>query len=421
MPTFVTVLALVLVACHSSSPAVAPTPVITNQAPPPPPPQKLDLDSIDILARTETSSPVLVKHVLVGWAMAVEEAGPTPDPRAQKRSQADAAKLAEEIAAQLRAKPSRIDALVKEHGEDPGALSGDPYEIKTDSSFIPEFKNLALRLRLDEVGLVKTRYGYHVMIRVAPPPPDPIESADILARPAGTNPVEVQHILVGWAGLATTRDPRAKARTKADADALATEVLAKVRAGGDMAALMKQYSEDPASADSGKTYPVEPDSPYVEPFRNLSLRLNVGEAGLVKTAFGWHIVKRVPPPPPDPLESAAILARAPVTEKAEVKHILLGWTEAHAADPRGEQRTRAQLEKLLAATLKRVARKGAKFEAVMAELSEDPGSAKSGVAYTATPGSGLVKPFLQMSLRLEVGEVGVVRTDFGMHIIKRVE
>ena len=72
-------------------------------------------------------------------------------------------------------------------------------------------------------------------------------------------------------------------------------------------------------------------------------------------------------------------------------------------------------------TLKRLAKKGVTFEAVMAELSEDPGSAKNGQSYEVTPEAGLVKPFLIMSLRLNVGELGVVRTEFGMHIIKRVE
>ena len=30
----------------------------------------------------------------------------------------------------------------------------------------------------------------------------------------------------------------------------------------------------------------------VEPFKDLSLRLKVGEAGIVKSPFGWHVIKR---------------------------------------------------------------------------------------------------------------------------------
>jgi hypothetical protein len=33
----------------------------------------------------------------------------------------------------------------------------------------------------------------------------------------------------------------------------------------------------------------------------------------------------------------------------------------------------------------------------------------------------MVKPFLAMSLRLQVDEIGIVKTEYGIHIIKRVE
>jgi peptidyl-prolyl cis-trans isomerase D len=134
-------------------------------------------------------------------------------------------------------------------------------------------------------------------------------------------------------------------------------------------------------------------------------------------------MKRVPPPPPpppDPLDSADILKRKPETDKAKVKHILLGWTEVHASDDRGKNRDRATLEKLVKETIAKI-KGGAKIEPLMAELSEDPGSAKTGTSYDVTPDAGLVPPFKNLSLRLKVGEVGAVKSDFGIHIIQRVE
>jgi parvulin-like peptidyl-prolyl isomerase len=103
-----------------------------------------------------------------------------------------------------------------------------------------------------------------------------------------------------------------------------------------------------------------------------------------------------------------------------VKHVLLGWTEVHADDPRGKSRDRKALEKLVQDTVARL-NKGEPIEPIMAELSEDPGSATSGIPYEVTPEAGLVAPFKDLSLRLKVGEVGVVKTEFGIHIIKRVE
>ena len=389
-----------------------------------------DLDSKDILARTETAPSVDVKHVLIGWKELGAAYGGAMDARAKDRTNEEAAKLAWDIYGQLKKAPDQIDDLIKKHSEDPGSQSGKPYTITEAARFVPEFKKLGLRLKVKEVGIVRTDYGYHVIERVegAPPPPpetpDPLESADILARPADPGTVHVQHVLIGWKDVPAAKqrplDPRAAARSKEEADKLATETLAKVRGGADMAALMKELSEDKGSAQTGRTYEVNAGAGLVPPFKNLSLRLQLGEAGMVKTMFGWHIIKRVPPPPPDNLDSVDVLGRQPVTQKAKVKHILLGWTEANAGDPRGAKRTRAELEDLVKKTIARL-KKGEKIEALMKELSEDPGSAASGEGYDVDPTAGLVQPFKDLSLRLNVKEIGAVKTQFGIHIIQRVE
>ena len=391
---------------------------------PPVAPAERDLDSKEILARSETTPEVFIKHVLLAWKDLAAAYGGHLDPRAENRSNAEAAALALEIAAKLKANPASIDELALASSEDPGSTSGDPYTIKADGPFVAEFKNLAIRLHENEVGIVKTQFGYHVLLRVPRPPLDPLESAGILAREPQAGPVHVQHIVIGWKDTAAARagaaDKRATERTKADADKLATEVLAKVRKG-NMAALMKQYSEDSSSKDNARVLEVVGEVPAgFESFKNLAIRLKLNEAGLAKTVLGWHVIKRVPPPPPDTLQSTAILKREPETQAAKVKHILLGWTEAHAQDERGVKRTRAELEKLVKATLAKL-KNGDKIEALMAELSEDPGSASSGTSYDVTPESGLVTPFKNLSLRLKVGEVGVVKTDFGIHIIQRTE
>jgi parvulin-like peptidyl-prolyl isomerase len=420
-----------LVACGSrGAPApVAPTAPVVEVKPPEPPPEPVvvedkDIDSKDILARTELAPVAVVDHVLLAWKDLGPAYGGALDPRAAKRTNAEAAALAQTLAAQIAADPSAITLIMQAHSEDPGSLSGDPYQVKADSPFVPEFKNLALRLHEHEVGIVKTQFGYHVMVRVPPPPPDPLESADILKRPAQPGPVQVQHILIAWSDVPAARadhvDPRARARSKAEADKLVTELVGKVKARADMAKLMKQYSEDPGSKDTGKPYEVGDDAPLVEPFKNLALRLKLGEVGLVKSPFGWHVMKRVPPPPPDALESAAILARAPQTEAAKVKHILLGWAELNAGDERAKARDRKALERLVKATVAKLKAK-APIEPLMAELSEDPGSAVTGMVYDVTPDAGLVAPFKNLALRLKVGEVGVVKTQFGIHIIERVE
>ena len=57
----------------------------------------------------------------------------------------------------------------------------------------------------------------------------------------------------------------------------------------------------------------------------------------------------------------------------------------------------------------------------MKNTSEDRGSASSGRPYNVSPDAQLVIEFRQLGLRLKVDEVGVVESDFGFHIIKRIE
>ena len=181
------------------------------------------IESKDILARTKTAPEVQVKHVLFGWKDLAAAYRGQMDPRAANRTQAEADKLARDIAAKLKAKPADIDALVKQFSEDPGSQSGEPYTVKADTAFVPEFKNLALRLEVNEVGIVKTNYGYHVMMRVTPPPPpppDPLESADILARPPPPDG-ETSHVLHIMLTFKGTKRATPEARTKEEADKLA--------------------------------------------------------------------------------------------------------------------------------------------------------------------------------------------------------
>ena len=384
-----------------------------------------DIDSKDVLARTEVAREVHVRHVLLSWRdrEAFYAASQSKlDPRAKERDQAAAGKLAQEVLAALRAKPDSIGELIDKHSEDPTSKTGDPFRVEPGSGFPPGFVRLALRLKEGEAGIVTTDFGHHVMLRVAKPLPDPLESADILKREEETPPIYWQHIVIGWDQRPANTDPRARARTKEAADTLAQELLAKARGKVDMAKLMKQHSEDPKSKDSGRVHKLTDTSS--DPVERLALRLKIDEAALIRSALGWHVVKRVPtppPPPPDKLESVAILKRKPETDAAKVKHILVGWTDLNAGDERAQTRTRAQLDKLVPEIIDR-AKQGEPFESLMIAFSEDaPQMVKAGTAYDVTQDAPLALPFVNLSLRLKVGEIGVVRTDFGLHIIKRIQ
>src|SRR3954464_517739 len=124
----------------------------------------------------------------------------------------------------------------------------------------------------------------------------PVVSSDILSREPVANTATVKHILISWKDLEDAfnghQDQRGAARTKAQAEAEVKSLLGQIKAGGDFETLMKQNSEDLGSAQSNRAFTVTPDAQLVIEFRQLSLRLNVGEIGVCQSDFGFHIIKR---------------------------------------------------------------------------------------------------------------------------------
>ena len=124
-----------------------------------------------------------------------------------------------------------------------------------------------------------------------------LQSSDILEREPLANKVEVRHILIGWSDLKSayrgTMDPRAESRSREDADAFTKALYDRIKAGESFEDLMEEHSEDRGSAQSRVPIEVTPDAQLVLDFRRLSLRLQVGEVGIVLSSYGWHIIKRI--------------------------------------------------------------------------------------------------------------------------------
>lgn len=120
-----------------------------------------------------------------------------------------------------------------------------------------------------------------------------------------------------------------------------------------------------------------------------------------------------------------ILEREPVANTANVKHILISWSDLAESfggrqDPRAQKRSMKDAEAEVKSLLGQL-KAGGDFDLLMREHSEDLGSAQSGRPFTVTPDAQLVIEFRQLSLRLNPGELGVCQSDFGFHIIKRID
>ena len=119
-------------------------------------------------------------------------------------------------------------------------------------------------------------------------------SSDILAREPLANSAMVKHILIGWNdGGDGPKDERAKKRSKKEAEELVKSLMTQLKGGADFDAMMKQYSEDPGSAMSGRVYKVSPQAELVSEFKQLGMRLRPNEIGVVQSDYGFHIIKRV--------------------------------------------------------------------------------------------------------------------------------
>jgi PPIC-type PPIASE domain len=152
-------------------------------------------------------------------------------------------------------------------------------------------------------------------------------------------------------------------------------------------------------------------------------------AGCSGAPGGPANLNKIDPPPTqvtteqDPVVSSDILAREPVANNAQVKHILIGWSDSsdeNHRDPRATKRSKKEAEELIKQLMKQL-QDGADFDAMMKQYSEDPGSAGNARAYPVSPDASLVIEFKQLGLRLKINEIGVVQSEYGFHIMKRVE
>src|SRR5207237_2817387 len=97
--------------------------------------------------------------------------------------------------------------------------------------------------------------------------------------------VRARHILVKVASDAG-EPAKAAARKKAE------DLLAKVRAGGDFAALARKNSDDPGSAAQGGDLGLFGRGTMTPAFESAAFALEAGKVSdVVETPFGFHVIK----------------------------------------------------------------------------------------------------------------------------------
>jgi peptidyl-prolyl cis-trans isomerase SurA len=175
-----------------------------------------------------------------------------------------------------RGKPAPFDdvALLASEDESARQNKGD-LGYFTAFSMVYPFETAAYNTAVGKVGsTIRTRFGYHIV--------------KVTDRRPAQGEILVSHIMI--------KAPDGQSATdSAAAAAKAQEIYAKVKAGEDFATLAKQFSDDKPSAANGGQLPWFGLYKMPQSFEKAAFALsNNGEyTAPIKTAWGWHIIKRM--------------------------------------------------------------------------------------------------------------------------------
>lgn len=177
----------------------------------------------------------------------------------------------------LSGKKSFADLAV-ENSQDPSVISnkGDLGYFNAFQMISP-FEEAAYNTPVGQVSMpIRTRYGYHLVY--------------VVDKQPSKGEMQVAHIMKMFSNPLNVSDKESD-RLKQEIDS----IYSLVQKGEDFAELAKKYSDDKRSAvDGGKMQwfgygQIDPD------FSEAAFKLkNNGEvSGVVRTRFGWHIIKRL--------------------------------------------------------------------------------------------------------------------------------
>jgi len=153
-------------------------------------------------------------------------------------------------------------------------------EMKYDTTYVTKAQlpvEHAQQIQNLGVGQVYGPYkenGYYMLTRM------------MAKRPGAST--KVVHVLVAYKGAM-----RATAtRTEEEAKALADQYLAQTNANPEaINMLARTNNDDPGAMQNGGVYDVTPDGGWAQEFKDFALASPKGKTGVVKTDFGFHVMR----------------------------------------------------------------------------------------------------------------------------------
>jgi peptidyl-prolyl cis-trans isomerase SurA len=151
---------------------------------------------------------------------------------------------------------------------------GDLYYF-TAGMTVPEFEDAVYKLKVGDYTkeIVRTPFGLHI-----------VKLTDKRKR---SNGIRASHILIQ-----EQKDSLGKTVDSMATYEKAKQVLQRIKNGEDFAAVATEVSQDPGSAQKGGDLGYFDRRRMVQPFDSVAFLLKVGEVSdLVRTPFGWHVIK----------------------------------------------------------------------------------------------------------------------------------
>ncbi len=112
-----------------------------------------------------------------------------------------------------------------------------------------------------------------------------------------------------------------------------------------------------------------------------------------------------------------VVAETQLPDSVKVRHILIPYLGTASADPT-VTKTEAQAKQLADSIMAVVKANRSKFPELVTEFSSDQGSVNNGGEYDFHPYNTMVKPFNDFEFEHDKGDIDVVKTVFGYHIIE---
>jgi len=177
----------------------------------------------------------------------------------------------------------------------------------------------------------------------------------------------------------------------------------RVVGGEDFTTVARTTSEDPSAKENGGKLGYFTAMQMVYPFENAAYATPVGQVSQpIRTRFGYHIIK--------------VNDRRPAQGEIKVAHLMVRIT------PQAPKADSATAHKKINELYGRL-RKGEDWNKLVAQFSEDPGSAPNGGELPPFGTGRMIPSFEETAFKLQKpGEIAPpVQTPYGWHIIKLVE